>query len=330
MNIELDGDRLTIVNISIYDWDDNLIFSQNTTETSIPMPLLNPGRYYINVTNYGNETVGESRNTTRFTVIPAYNIAAISNIENVLHGDASIITITVGILGNYTLDINGNKTIIEINSTKTIQLYLKPGNYYANISLDNENYNTTSFNKEFKVLNLIIEEDVEYDGADKSYEYQAKLIDEEGNPLSDKELYFEINNKTYNATTNDEGIARIDFSLNSGTYEMTVHYLGADKKIDLKATAEVHVNKIKTKLNAKGISTIYKSDDYLVIKLVDSKGNPIPNAIISVNISIIRKFITNEEGKVKIPLRTWLQKHTKSISHMQGMKCMRTLQQTLQ
>ena len=305
VNIELDGDRLTIVNISLYDWDDNLVFSQNTTETSIPMPLLKPGRYYINVTNYGNETVGESRNTTRFTVIPAYNIAAISNIENVLYGDASIITITVGIPENYTLDINGNKTIIEINSTKTIQLYLKPGNYYANISLDNENYNTTSFNKEFKVLNLIIEaEDVEYEGADKSYEYQAKLIDEEGNPLSDKELYFEINKKTYNATTNDEGIARIDFSLNPGIYEMTVHYLGADKKIDLKAAAEVHVNKIQTKLNAKGKSASFKSDDYLVITLVDSKGNPIPNAMISANIPIIRKFKTNEEGEVKIPLGT--------------------------
>ena len=305
VNIKLEGDRLTIVNVSIYDWDDNLVFSQNTTETTIPMPLLNQGRYYINVTNYGNETVGESRNTTRFKVIPRYNIAAISYVENVLYGEASIITITVGIPENYTLDINGNSMIIEINGSKTIPLYLKPGTYYANISLENENYNTTSFNKEFKVLNLKLEtEDVEYKGEDKSYEYQAKLIDEEGNPISDKELYFKINNKTYNASTDDKGIARIGFSLNPGTYEMTVQYLGTDGKIKLQTVAEVHVSKIKTKLNAKGISTSYKSDEFLVISLLDSKGNPIPNAGITVNIPSKKRFITDKEGKVKIALKT--------------------------
>lgn len=305
VNIEFNGDRLTIVNISVYDWDDNLVFSQNTTERTIPMPLLNQGRYYINVTNYGNETVGESRNTTRFKVIPVYNIAAISEVENVLYGEASRITITVGMPGNYILDINGNNMKIEINGSKTIPLYLKPGNYYANISLDNENINTTSFNKEFKVINLSIEaEDIEYDGADKIYEYQAKLIDEEGNPLSDKELYFKINNETYNASTNDKGIAKIEFSLNPGTYEMTVCYLGADKKIELKTVAKVYVSKIKTQLNAKGISTIYKSDKHLLIALVDFEGNPIPNARISVNVPSMKILITDEDGKVKIPLRT--------------------------
>ena len=51
---------------------------------------------------------------------------------------------------------------------------------------------------------------------------QAKFLDENGEKLTDTQVEFRINNKTYNKTTDENGIATLDENLEPGNYTVTI------------------------------------------------------------------------------------------------------------
>ena len=60
-------------------------------------------------------------------------------------------------------------------------------------------------------------------GYNSGMDYQAKLLDEDGNPVANRTLTFAVNGKEYNATTDADGIAKINPVLAVGQYNVTVY-----------------------------------------------------------------------------------------------------------
>ena len=105
-------------------------------------------------------------------------------------------------------------------------------------------------------------------------------------------------NKTYSGIIVD-GTAKVVIS---GLTKNTIAYVdyGGDRRYNPSNTAvNITVNKIKTKLTAKTVTTVYNVNKNLVITLKDSKGNPISGVKISVNLGKSRT-VTIKNGQAKV------------------------------
>ena len=55
----------------------------------------------------------------------------------------------------------------------------------------------------------------------------SKLVDGQGNPLANQSVTYNINGVFYNKTTDANGIAKLNISLNPGEYIATITYKSA-------------------------------------------------------------------------------------------------------
>ncbi|MBR4397354.1 MAG: Ig-like domain-containing protein, partial [Methanobrevibacter sp.] len=76
----------------------------------------------------------------------------------------------------------------------------------------------------------------------------ATLKDENGVALAGKKVTFTVNNKTYTATTNANGVATVKVSLSTAkAYAVSVKYAGEDKYGAASVSSKITVNKVATK-----------------------------------------------------------------------------------
>ena len=57
-------------------------------------------------------------------------------------------------------------------------------------------------------------------------QYTVKLLDDEGNPLANTNVTFNINGVFYTRTTNSSGYAKLNINLDAGDYIITAEYNG--------------------------------------------------------------------------------------------------------
>ena len=82
-------------------------------------------------------------------------------------------------------------------------------------------------------------------GLNSAYDYQVKLIDENGNAISNKLISFNVLSKQYNVITDGEGIANLKANLGAGTYNVTI-----SSEIAGNATRELKIlNRIQNNKN---------------------------------------------------------------------------------
>ena len=79
-------------------------------------------------------------------------------------------------------------------------------------------------------------------GVNSPYDYCATLVDAEGNPISDVEITFTIDGKTYKAKTNAKGVASVNVSLNKkGTYNFVAKFAGDSTYTAINKTAKLTI-----------------------------------------------------------------------------------------
>ncbi|WP_407409070.1 Ig-like domain repeat protein, partial [Methanobrevibacter sp.] len=115
---------------------------------------LGVGRYYANVTfadgNYSNVITNAV-----FEVYKAVNNVKVTA-NSVTYGNDVVLEVVADVDGVYTLDLNGEITTIEIvNGRYSRTLSLDVGEYYANVTFENDNYNTTVTNTVFEVYKIV-------------------------------------------------------------------------------------------------------------------------------------------------------------------------------
>ena len=191
---------------------------------------------------------------------------------------------------NITFKVNGVSYVRDVNESgfAKLNINLNPGIY--TIESFTHNY---QFNKTITVLPTIIADNlVKYYKNDS--QFYVKLVDFNNDSVASQNVTFNINGVFYTRQTNDDGIACLNINLNPGEYIITV----IDPLTGLQMSYNITVLPVLYGMDV--ISYYGGTYDYLV-KLVDEKGNALPNQIITFNINgLIYNSTTDAEGEARL------------------------------
>ena len=195
-------------------------------------------------------------------------------LDNSATGDVSII------INNktYKNQLCNDKSIISIPD-------LDIGSYAYDVVYDgDDSYNSKSVSGNVRVslVNVVlnVSDLIKYYSSSKPL--AAQLLDKSGNPLTGQKIIFTVNNKDYERTTDDSGIASMNINLNSGNYTAGVSFGGNGIYDSIKTLVQIE---IKPTVEAKDFSKIFKNDTQYYASFLDSKGNLLKNTTVQFNIN---------------------------------------------
>ena len=199
------------------------------------------------------------------------------------HGDVPVnnasVVISVGGM-NYTRHTNDD-------GIASLAINLIPGNYSISTSFDYDN-NSIVLNSDVEVFSTLSGNDVVKTFKNDT-QYYATVLDNNGNPLANSEITFNINGVFYNRKTNENGIARLNINLNSGEYILTaIHNNGL-----------MFSNKIVVlpSINGSDVTKFYKNGTQYRAKFYAADGEPLVNTSINFNINgVYYERTTDENG----------------------------------
>ncbi|WP_407409858.1 hypothetical protein [Methanobrevibacter sp.] len=131
--------------------------------------------------------------------------------------------------------LNGKTTSVKTNNKgiATLAINLKPGKY--SIVVTNPK-TTESLTRTVTVKSLIVANDLTFNETQKA-KFNVKILNSYGKASPNKKVTLKVNGKTYTKTTNKNGIATLDLSLQNGKYTITTQYS------DLTVKNKITVNK---------------------------------------------------------------------------------------
>lgn len=145
---------------------------------------------------------------------------------------------------------------------------LQSGNYSVKITYsgdDNYASNKTKINVHVKSASLNAHDMVR--GYNSDYDYQVKLIDENGNGISNKLISFTVMSNQYYAITDGDGFAGVKANLNAGTYNVTVSSaIAGNSTVTLKI--------LKRFENNSNLNVYYASNANYKVRIIGDDGNP--------------------------------------------------------
>ena len=201
---------------------------------------LNPGKYIITSTN---TATGESISNT---IIVKANMDQNKELVKYFRNDTQYNIRALDEQGdpiakqNVTFNINGvfyTKTTND-KGIATQNINLNPGKYIITAM-----YKDCFVSNNITVLPVLTTSDLtKYFGIPASL--NSKLVDGQGNPLANQSVTYNINGVFYNKTTDANGIAKLNISLNPGEYIATITYKSAfaNAKVTVLNTRTVEEN----------------------------------------------------------------------------------------
>lgn len=145
---------------------------------------------------------------------------------------------------------------------------LQPGNYSSKITYSGDgNYASikTKISIHVKLASLDAHDMVRAQNSD--YDYQIKLVDEEGNGISNKLVSFNVMSNQYYAITDSDGIANFKANLNEGTYAVQV-------SSDIAGNAESELKIVKRIGKNNDLNVFYSSNAKYKVQIFGDDGNP--------------------------------------------------------
>ena len=204
-----------------YFLSDGTFLGELSVDKNLTLPILDAGTYVL-IANYsGDNNFISALDSLSFTVSPALNNAVVT-VENVTYGNESIIMISADVDGIYQLDLNGTiYNVIVEDGTGNMSIGLNAGVYYANLTFNSRNYNTTAQNATFEVykadINLTIE------ASDIVYPQELTGIVRSN---LDGEYSFTVDGHTTQIIVQN-GIYEFNLGiLDAGSYQVTANYSG--------------------------------------------------------------------------------------------------------
>ena len=221
----------------------------NNGRASATFSGLTAKEYVVSAVYAGDANYKGSSNTTGLIVNKA-DSPMVVNIPEVIAGENTTITVSVPkhATGKVVVNINNiNYTESIVNgSAKVVISPLDEGNYNMTVSFSGDNNylaNTTKYN-----VTVVNNKEVNLNVSDVVMLYKdgtrlaAVLTDYLGNPIANATLYFTINGKTYNRTTDVNGSASMALNLVSKEYNANVLFNGSDKYNAISKNVTVTIN----------------------------------------------------------------------------------------
>ena len=279
----------------------------------------NDGDAHLNINlDVGNYTI----TSTTDNGLSVSNMITINKAKSIINGnDAHIILGTdrvyaVNVVGENNKNISNvnvyfkyanltQTAITDENGLAEISVSnLSEGSYDIEIGFDgNWNYYSSNITKKLVVANST----VILSGKDLSMVYKdgskfnVTLTDLDSKPLANETITFKINGKSYNRTTNDDGMASITINLIPGTYEIFYSFSTVDSIDYNEGTNTIVVNKLFAEFIADDLAKDYYESTSFVATLVDKDGAPLANTVVSFTINgVSYNRTTNGSGVAKL------------------------------
>ena len=202
-----------------------------------------------------------------------------------------------------------------VNGTALIRLpHLDCGNYSAKISYGgDENYLSNSLKIKISVKSVVLSIDDMIRGYNSSYDYQAKLIDDEGNPVVGKLILFAVGEINYYAMTDAKGIAKINPGLKVGTYKVSASSPLIDKGIS--RTLKI----VKRIENNRNMDLYYNSNQKYKLRIIgdDGKAETVGKIVKVIVDKKTYTYKTDKDGfiTIKISKNFKVAKHTIKVQY---------------
>ena len=333
VTVNVTSDVNGTVNVTLSNGTNNITKQVNVTagETvSVPFEGVTPGDYNVEAKYIENDDYTEAIKDTKLTVEqgePELNVTS-----DTVEGENATVTVDVpkDATGNVTVTINGTdyNGTIENGTVKITGPVLPAGDTNATVKYSGDsNYAGKTTNATIHVKKvLVIGEDMKR-GWDSPYDYQAKLVDEDGNPISGKNMTFTVDGKQYNATTDKNGIAQMTTSkLDVGTYDVVITNPVTGENTTQKTTI------VKRLLENKDLTKDYESSKHYTVLAIGDDGNPV-GAGVQVDIEtngVTYNVKTDKNGYATLSIRLIPKSYTiTSVYHNTAVKNKIVVKQTL-
>ena len=174
--------------------------------------------------------------------------------------------------------------IRKINTIAFIFLFIFLISSVSATDIENETNTITSSNDEEilgKTSTIIHGSDIDMYYKDGT-RFVATLNDNMHYPISNENINVNINGVNYTKTTNSTGQISLGLNLESGDYTIKSNYLGSDSYHSSSAISKIH---IKPTIIGNDLVKYYKNDSQYYVGFIDSKGTPLANTDINLNIN---------------------------------------------
>ena len=280
---DVDGNKLTkLVNVKVGDKvaDVNVIDGVG----SLTLSDLAVGTHTAYVTFMGDDSYAGSSASVSFDIKPKAPVETVMTATADVNYKDVAINITLasidGVKLTRVVSVRVGNLAVDVDVRDGVgSLVLsdwKVGNYTANaVFAGDEFYASSSASADFAIEGATIIADNIKRGVNSPYDYYATLVDSNGKPLAGKEITFTIDGKTLNATTDEEGIARVSANLtlvNDTDTVYSVVVINPDTGANITATTTIVPRIIVV---SGDLSGDYLANPPYVVQAIGDDGNPV-------------------------------------------------------
>ena len=127
------------------------------------------------------------------------------------------------------------------------------------------------------------------------------MKDNDGNPIVDANIT--VDNANAGMTDANGELKVSTKNLNAGTYDFNITFKGNENYGKANTALTIVINKAASHLSADNITTHYNSSEKFTATLTDITGTPISNANLTIYLDNIKNDITDNNGKITLPLK---------------------------
>lgn len=280
--------------LATFDFDGDVWYIDSTGAATIVVDSkTTPGHVSINASDFV-QYYGENR----YFVISFNDTNAYS-----LYGKNIVVTISSG---DWQQTYN---VVTDIYGYGRLQITLNPGIYNITYQYTNQYYGLFAKNSStisvYRMPITVLGSDVIMNIGEAKY-YEIKLLDARNAPVKNMQIVVDINGTKYNATTNNDGIARLLLSLGLGKY-LVSYYVDNPNYIPSSGSSYILVvdsNKTSTNIKGDDLNGFDNETLNFTVILSDVLDNSIGYATILVNVSTIEgdfvgsyKSVTKKDGR---------------------------------
>ena len=206
-----------------------------------------------------------------------------------IHDATGNVTVTVG-NKTYNATVENGKATISVPD-------LAKGDNAVNVTYNGDgNYTNKTVSLNIHVKDMVIVVSPMTRGWMSGMDYQARLLDENNNPIYGVTLRFTVDGEVHDAVTNADGYASIDAALDVGTYAVSVSELKSGVTASSQTTI---VSRIGSHAN---VEMSYLENKAYSVQIIGDDGNPV-GAGVPVTITFngaSRTVVTDASGYAKL------------------------------
>jgi protocatechuate 3,4-dioxygenase beta subunit len=281
-------------------------------------PTSQVGTNLVKVEYMGDDKYEASHESALLNVIKEIGVITVNVPENAKVGD------TVNIKGTLT-DENGNPLkhkLVKITvNGKTYETYtdengnysvavdnLVPGKNNVTASVDDEEIEVIPVSEDFNVTKRdtsISIEDTDDVKVGDNVNIRGRLIDEDGNPVTNADVTVTVDGVSKTVTTDSDGNYVATFPTDSvGTKNITVEYEGSEEYNGAENNSNFNVIKRNAIVSVDPVNATSMDDNISITgKLTDENGTPIADAVVTITINGEDYNVTTDsDGNYELPV----------------------------